>query len=87
MTKLSCFKACNIYGKLGEGLNAEIAYRTSCTYIRHLDTRRVAGGGEMGAHHYFRDFACCDSGAIPWLPVAELISIDDNPLSNTKRAI
>jgi phosphomannomutase len=31
-------------------------------------------GGEMSAHHYFRDFAYCDSGMIPWLLVAELIS-------------
>ena len=29
-------------------------------------------GGEMSAHHYFRDFAYCDSGMIPWLLVAEL---------------
>jgi phosphomannomutase len=28
-------------------------------------------GGEMSAHHYFRDFAYCDSGMIPWLLVAE----------------
>ncbi|HKC15832.1 MAG TPA: phosphomannomutase CpsG [Steroidobacteraceae bacterium] len=26
-------------------------------------------GGEMSAHHYFRDFAYCDSGMIPWLLV------------------
>ena len=31
-------------------------------------------GGEMSAHHYFRDFAYCDSGMIPWLLMAELIS-------------
>ncbi len=30
-------------------------------------------GGEMSAHHYFRDFAYCDSGMIPWLLVAELL--------------
>ena len=28
----------------------------------------------MSAHHYFRDFMCCDSGMIPWLLVAELLS-------------
>jgi len=28
-------------------------------------------GGEMSAHHYFRDFAFCDSGMIPWLLIAE----------------
>lgn len=31
-------------------------------------------GGEMSAHHYFRDFAYCDSGMIPWLLVATLVS-------------
>lgn len=38
-------------------------------------------GGEMSAHHYFRDFAYCDSGMIPWLLVAELICIKGQPLS------
>lgn len=31
-------------------------------------------GGEMSAHHYFRDFFHCDSGMIPWLLLIELIS-------------
>jgi phosphomannomutase len=31
-------------------------------------------GGEMSAHHYFRDFAYCDSGMIPWLLVCQLMS-------------
>ncbi|WP_387463044.1 phosphomannomutase CpsG [Photorhabdus sp. RM323S] len=31
-------------------------------------------GGEMSAHHYFRDFAYCDSGMIPWLLIIELLS-------------
>jgi phosphomannomutase len=31
-------------------------------------------GGEMSAHHYFKDFFYCDSGMIPWLLVVELIS-------------
>jgi phosphomannomutase len=31
-------------------------------------------GGEMSAHHYFRDFAYCDNGMIPWLLVAALMS-------------
>ena len=31
-------------------------------------------GGEMSAHHYFRDFFYCDSGMIPWLLVLELLS-------------
>lgn len=39
-------------------------------------------GGEMSAHHYFRDFAYCDSGMIPWLLVAELVSVSGKPLSD-----
>jgi phosphomannomutase/phosphoglucomutase len=31
-------------------------------------------GGEMSAHHYFREFAYCDSGMIPWLLIAERVS-------------
>lgn len=38
-------------------------------------------GGEMSAHHYFRDFAYCDSGMIPWLLVAELLSTTGRSLS------
>ena len=32
-------------------------------------------GGEMNAHHYFRDFAYCDSGMLPWLLVASLVPL------------
>ncbi|HBT3294837.1 phosphomannomutase CpsG [Klebsiella aerogenes] len=38
-------------------------------------------GGEMSAHHYFRDFSYCDSGMIPWLLVAELLCIKSKSLS------
>lgn len=38
-------------------------------------------GGEMSAHHYFRDFAYCDSGMIPWLLVASLMSQSGKSLS------
>ncbi|MGI3130181.1 phosphomannomutase CpsG [Halopseudomonas pachastrellae] len=38
-------------------------------------------GGEMSAHHYFRDFAYCDSGMIPWLLIAELMCRKGLPLS------
>ncbi|MHA1128512.1 MAG: phosphomannomutase, partial [Alphaproteobacteria bacterium] len=39
-------------------------------------------GGEMSAHHYFRDFMFCDSGMIPWLMVAELVSSTGTPLAD-----
>ena len=38
-------------------------------------------GGEMSAHHYFRDFSYCDSGMIPWLLVLEIMSVEGKTLS------
>jgi phosphomannomutase len=38
-------------------------------------------GGEMSAHHYFRDFFYCDSGMVPWLLVLELICQSGKTLS------
>jgi phosphomannomutase len=45
--------------------------------------REVDGvyGGEMSAHHYFRRFAYCDSGMIPWLVVAQILSESGQKLS------
>ncbi len=38
-------------------------------------------GGEMSAHHYFREFSYCDSGMIPWLVMGQLLSEAGRPLS------
>ena len=45
--------------------------------------REVDGvyGGEMSAHHYFRRFAYCDSGMIPWLIVAQILCESGQTLS------
>ncbi len=43
-------------------------------------------GGEMSAHHYFRDFAYCDSGMIPWLLMVETLSVAGRPLSELIQA-
>ncbi len=43
-------------------------------------------GGEMSAHHYFRDFAYCDNGSIPWLLVAALVSESGHSLSQLVEA-
>lgn len=39
-------------------------------------------GGEMSAHHYFRQFAFADSGMIPWLLIAELVSTSGRSLGD-----
>jgi phosphomannomutase len=46
--------------------------------MREVD---AAYGGEMSAHHYFRDFAYCDSGMIPWLLVLERICTSGKSLA------
>ncbi len=42
----------------------------------------AAYGGEMSAHHYFRDFAYCDSGMIPWLLAIAVLSETGKSLSS-----
>ena len=60
-----------------------IQSRTGHAFIKERMRRENAiYGGEMSAHHYFRDFSYCDSGMIPWLIVAELISKKGAPLSS-----
>ena len=46
--------------------------------MREVD---AAYGGEMSAHHYFRDFGYCDSGMIPWLLVCQLLCDSGQKLS------
>jgi phosphomannomutase len=49
--------------------------RTGHVFLKQaMRTSGAIYGGEMSAHHYFRDFHCCDSGMIPWLLVADLVS-------------
>ena len=46
-----------------------------------MRTHDAVYGGEMSAHHYFRDFSYADSGMIPWLLVTEIMSRRGAPLS------
>ena len=49
--------------------------KTGHAFIKQtMRSHEAVYGGEMSAHHYFRDFAYCDSGMIPWLLIAELVS-------------
>ena len=59
-----------------------IQSKTGHAFIKELmRSEDAVYGGEMSAHHYFRDFFYCDSGMIPWLLVMELISNSGKPLS------
>jgi len=49
--------------------------KTGHAFIKQtMRSHKAVYGGEISAHHYFRDFAYCDSGMIPWLLIAELVS-------------
>ncbi|EKS4962329.1 phosphomannomutase CpsG, partial [Salmonella enterica] len=55
--------------------------KTGHAFIKErMRTEDAIYGGEMSAHHYFRDFAYCDSGMIPWLLVAELVCLKEKTL-------
>jgi len=64
------------------GGGVPVQCKTGHAFIKERMRRENAGyGGEMSAHHYFRDFAYCDSGMLPWLLVAELMCREGAPLS------
>ena len=64
------------------GAGSAVQSKTGHAFIKQAMREHAAVyGGEMSAHHYFRDFAYCDSGMIPWLLVAELISTSRKPLA------
>ncbi|MDO5527811.1 MAG: phosphomannomutase [Paracoccus sp. (in: a-proteobacteria)] len=65
-----------------------IQSRTGHAFIKQImrETGAVYGG-EMSAHHYFRDFMFCDSGMIPWLLVVKLLSLRGQPLSELVREL
>lgn len=46
MTALTCFKACDIHGRLVDELNEDIAYRIDHTYAQYLNPKRVVVGGD-----------------------------------------
>ena len=59
-----------------------IQSKTGHAFIKErMRSEDAVYGGEMSAHHYFRDFFYCDSGMIPWLLVLELVSKTGNSLS------
>jgi phosphomannomutase len=66
-----------------ESLGGEaVQSKTGHAFIKErMRKENAVYGGEMSAHHYFRDFAYCDSGMIPWLLVTGLICASGQPLS------
>lgn len=59
-----------------------IQSKTGHAFIKErMRAENAVYGGEMSAHHYFRDFAYCDSGMIPWLLVISLMARSGKSLS------
>lgn len=57
--------------------------KTGHTFMKEsMRKENAIYGGEMSAHHYFKDFFYCDSGMIPWLLVAELLCVTGKTLSS-----
>ena len=65
--------------KGGEAVQSKSGHAFIKQKMRDVD---AAYGGEMSAHHYFRDFSYADSGMIPWLLIAEIMSLHNVPLSD-----
>lgn len=64
------------------GGGVAIESKTGHAFIKEkMRAEDAVYGGEMSAHHYFRDFAYCDNGNIPWLLVTELMSRTGKKLS------
>lgn len=56
--------------------------RTGHVFFKEqMRQHNAAYGGEISAHHYFRDFAYCDSGMIPWLLIVEHLGVSKKRLS------
>lgn len=59
-----------------------IESKTGHAFIKDaMRSKNAIYGGEMSAHHYFRDFSYCDSGMIPFLLILELLSQRNRPMS------
>lgn len=65
----------NTRAMIEEAGGVAVVSKTGHAFLkRKMRDERAIYGGEMSAHHYFRDFYYADSGMIPWLLVVELLS-------------
>jgi phosphomannomutase/phosphoglucomutase len=77
----------NTVEMVAEAGGVPVMSKTGHAFIKErMRAENAVYGGEMSAHHYFRDFAYCDSGMIPWLLVAGLISTTGVPLAQMVEA-
>ena len=73
----------NTIDVVGKSGGKAVASKTGHAFVKAaMRTSDAIYGGEMSAHHYFRDFSYCDSGIIPWLLVWEYLSTSNLSLSD-----
>jgi len=68
-----------VAAKGGQGVVSKTGHAFVKASMREAD---AVYGGEMSAHHYFRDFMYCDSGMIPWLLIVEYMCRTGQTLSS-----
>ncbi|MFW5893546.1 MAG: phosphomannomutase [Verrucomicrobiota bacterium] len=72
----------NTIATVKEAGGTPVQWKTGHAFMKEkMRKENAAYGGEMSAHHYFRDFTYCDSGMIPWLLIAALMCENGKPLS------
>lgn len=72
----------NTQAVVANGGGVAVASKTGHAFVKQVMRENDAlYGGEMSAHHYFRNFMFCDSGMIPWIKTVERMSITGQPLS------
>lgn len=58
-----------------------VLYKSGHAFMKECMRKQgVLYGGESSAHHYFRDFTCCDSGMLPWLLVTQYVCMTGKTL-------
>ena len=66
-----------------EGGGVPVQSKSGHAFMKEVMRREDAAyGGEMSAHHFFREFSYCDSGMIPWLLVLQIMGATGKPLSS-----
>ena len=72
----------NTIDQVKEAGGVAVQSKTGHAFIKErMRLEDAVYGGEMSAHHYFREFAYCDNGNIPWLLLTELMSVTGKTLS------
>ncbi|HSH26583.1 MAG TPA: phosphomannomutase, partial [Wenzhouxiangella sp.] len=72
----------NTLAEVADAGGTALVHKSGHAFIKErMRAEDAVYGGEMSAHHYFRDFSYCDSGMIPWLLLLERIATTGKSLA------